>query len=304
MAEAGEDDIERRLNYQLCECEGTRLRFRGPMPDGAQPFVAVLGGNEAYGKYVEHPFPALLQDWIDMPVINLGVQQAGLSLFAEEYWLLETASRADLTVLQVLGAQNMSNRLYSVHTRRNDRFLTVSPALRDMYPNVDFADINFTGHLLETLHARSRAAFSVVLEELKFSWVQRMRRVVQSIRSDVLLLWVSDRRPEETTDAPSGHEPMFVDRAMLDELSTDVLGVVEVVGSAAPTLEGKIFTSNEVEAAQSLPGPADHARVAEALASEISRLWDCPGKSWPARASDQSFSISSGTAVKRSATRP
>ena len=39
---------------------------------------------------------------------------------------------ARLTVLQVTGAQNMSNRFYSVHPRRNDRFLKASPLLRAM----------------------------------------------------------------------------------------------------------------------------------------------------------------------------
>lgn len=299
-----DEDAEAQLDYQLCGFDGTRLCFRGPAPDFERPFVAVLGGNETYGKYVQHPFPDLLSGWIDMPVMNLGVQQAGVSLFAEERLLLDVASKADLTVLQVLGAQNMSNRLYSVHTRRNDRFLGVSPALRDMYPTVDFSQINFTGHLLDTLSRQSRGAYAVLMEELKFSWVQRMRRVVQEIASDVLLLWVSDRRPEETGHRLTENEPMFVDRSMLDDLSDDICGVVEVVGLSAPSLDGKVFGENEEDAAQCLPGPADHARIAEALAIEISGLKQRPGENSSARAVNQSFSINSGTAVKRSATRP
>ncbi len=143
---------------------------------------------------------------------------------------------------------------------------------------VDFSQINFTGHLLETLTLQSRGAFAVLMEELKFSWLQRMRRVVQTIESDVVLLWVSDRHPDQTDHKLHESEPMFVDRAMLDELSGDVCGVVEVVGRSAPSLDGKVCSAKEAGAAQLLPGPADHARVAEALASEISRLERKPGR--------------------------
>ena len=304
LSEEVEEDANRRLDYQLCEFEGTRLSFRGPAPDFDQPYVAVLGGNETYGKYVQNPFPDLLGDWIETPVMNLGVQQAGLSLFAEERWLLDIASKAEVTVLQVLGAQNMSNRLYSVHSRRNDRFLGVSPALRNMYPTVDFSQINFTGHLLETLSQQSRGAFAVLMEELKFSWVQRMRRLVRTIESDVVLLWVSDRHPDQSGNHLHQSEPMFVDRTMLNELAGDVCGIVEVVSRSDPSLDGKVCSANEVDAAQLLPGPADHARIAEALASELARLRENPGETTSARVTNQSFSINSGSAVKRSATRP
>lgn len=273
------------LDYQLCEFKGTRLRFRGPAPDLSAPFVAVLGGTETYGKYVEHPFPALLQDWLETPVANFGVQQAGLTLFSEERWLLDTASRAEVTVLQVLGAQNMSNRLYSVHSRRNDRFLGVSPALRDMYPDVDFAEVNFTGHLLDTLATGQRGVFAALVDELKWAWVQRMRRIVQAIDGKVILLWVSDRCPDETRNRPQECEPHFVDRAMLDELSADVADVVEIVRPAPASLEGMVFTEGEAEAAENLPGPADHARIAEALAISIARLRGDPDAACRARAS-------------------
>jgi len=278
VAEAG-------LDYRLCGFDGTRLKFRGPVPDLSKPFIAVLGGNDAYGKYVEYPFPALLQDWLETPVMNLGVQQAGLSLFAEERCLIDLASRAELTVLQVLGAQNMSNRLYSVHSRRNDRFLGASVALREMFPDVDFAEVNFTGHLLSTLAKRSRAAFSALVDELKWAWVQRMRRVVQSIDGDVVLLWVSDRQPEDTRHRLSESEPMFVDRDMLDDLSDEVAAIVEVVRPVEASVDGMVFKDDEAEAAEYLPGPADHAWIAEALATGIARLRECPDTVTRARAS-------------------
>jgi hypothetical protein len=207
-------------------------------------------------------------------VANFGVPQAGLSLFSEEPWLMDAASRADVTVLQVLGAQNMSNRLYSVHARRNDRFLAVSPDLREMFPKVDFAEINFTGHLIEEL-SKDVMSFQKLVDELKWAWLQRMRRLVSIIQGDVILLWMSDRRPDEGGLSRHASEPLFVDRLMLDEMSTQVASIVEVVTEKTPhKLDEMITLEGEKDAAMRLPGPNDHMRAAEAIAIEISRLKD------------------------------
>ncbi|MEO0945575.1 MAG: DUF6473 family protein [Pseudomonadota bacterium] len=273
MAEAVGQTDAAGLDYQPWGFEGTKLRFRGPPVDLNAPFVAVLGGTETYGKYVETPFPVKLQEWINTPVANLGVHQAGLTLFSEERWLLETASRADVCILQVLGAQNMSNRMYSVHARRNDRFLAASDALREMYQGVDFAEINFTGHLLKTLYAQSEIGFAKLMDELKWAWIQRMKRIVQMIECDVILLWASDRSPNETGHPLGDTEPMFVDREMLDALEQEGARVVEVVlPDMHETAEGMVFSDGKRGAATALPGPAEHTRIAEVLAEAIAQL--------------------------------
>lgn len=260
------------LNYRLCGFPGSRIEFRGPVPDMSEPFVAMLGGTETFGKYVGAPFPSLFAEWARMPVMNLGVCHSGLSLLDSEKWLLDAASRADLTVLQVPGAQTVSNRLYCVHPRRNDRFIGASPRLCRMFPDVDFAEINFTGHLMETLARRSPEAFSKVIDELRQAWMHRMRKVIDSIRGDVLLLWMSDRHPEAR-----GGEPLFVNRDMLDRLTPYTVGMVEAVFPEEPSLEGKIVPFGEEQAALKLPGPVQHARIAEALVDRISRLGLVPG---------------------------
>ncbi len=301
----GDETIEPTLDYQLATIPGSRLQVRGPLPDFDSPFVAVLGGNEVFGKYVATPFPELLADQIGLPVANLGVVHAGLSLFSEEQGLLDLASKAQVTVLQVLGAQNMSNRLYSVHSRRNDRFLGVSPALRDLFPDVDFAEINFTGHLISTLRAASPDAFQVLVDELKWAWVQRMHRVLSLIRGEVILLWVSDHSPDITPPHVDDCEPHFVDAGMLGEIEGAYSRVVEVTVEPRASLDGKVFPRHEAMAARRLPAQSDHVRIADSLTQALSEMNVVPGNTHNAAGErDQSFSISSGTAVNRSATRP
>lgn len=293
------------LDHQLCDFDETKLRFRAPVPDFDSSFIAVLGGGETYGRYVAEPYPSLLSEWADIPVMNFGVLQAGLSLFSQERWLIDMASKADLTVLQVLGAQNMSNRLYSVHSRRNDRFIGVSPALREIYPQVDFAEINFTGHLLATLKATSQSSFDVLVDELKWAWVQRMRRLVSSIQSDVLLLWISDHAPDETQNNLDESEPHFVDQTMLDSLADEVVGVVKVVSEPEQWLDSDAFSEHDINAVRRMPGPKQHAAIAEAILDVAQEKGISLGRSFERpNVMDQSFSMRDGTASKRSATKP
>lgn len=291
------------LDYRLCDLPGSRLQFRGPLPSFEEPYIAVLGGNETFGKYVASPYPERLADWVGMPVANLSAPQAGLSLFSEERVLLDIASKARVTVFQVLGAQNMSNRLYGVHARRNDRFVSVSPALREIYPTVDFTEVHFTGHLMNTLANTSEAAFRVVVDELKWAWKQRMRRLLSLIEGEIILLWASSRPPPEETEPFDDCEPVFVDRSMIEELSGGFSDIVDVVIERDRSLTGKIAPAGEREAACRLPGPSAHQQMADALAPVIAERLNGPGRN-AARSQPHSFSISSGTAVKRSATRP
>jgi hypothetical protein len=256
-------------DYGLCDVPGSRHRFRGPSVDFDEPFVAVLGGTETFGKYVTAPYPSLLGRKLNTPVMNFGIAQVGLTLLCDDDWLLDRASQADLTVLQVPSAQNMSNRLYSVHSRRNDRFLNVSPALRAIFPKVDFADIHFTGHLLEVLQAASRSGFEIVVNELKLAWVRRMQWVLALIQSRVLLLWVADHRPDARACRIDATGPSFVDRSMLDTLQDQAIGLVEYVSHPTHSVEGMVFPENERRAARSSLGPEDHAAIANALAEAL-----------------------------------
>ncbi len=309
---------QKAIQYDLCRYAGTRLSFRGPRQSFQMPYIAALGGTETFGPFVQAPFPALLEEWLDQPVVNLGVRQAGVSLFASEQWMLDCAAKADVVVLQVMGAGNMSNRLYSVHSRRNDRFLAVSPVLRELFPTVDFTDFSFIRHLLQTLAERSSDGFAVLVEELRFAWLQRMRRVLSCIDAPVVLLWMSDRSVSTPSDIPQGPDPLFVTKSMLDTLANDVAAIVEVVaGTEEDRLAGKLFTHAEKDAAFSAPSPVHHAKVAEELCNVIRDIQSAEDSECDSslisrdreiftrsRSGIQpSFSSSSGTAVKRSATR-
>ena len=265
---------EAALDYQHCRYGTSRIAFRGPRRELIQPYVAVLGGTETYGKFVADPFPDLLERKLGRVTANFGCVNAGLDVFLNDQTVMQACADASVTVIQITGAQNMSNRFYTVHPRRNDRFLRASNMMQQIWPEVDFTDVHFTRHLLKVLQPGASARFERLRQELSEAWVARMRALIRRFRGRVVLLWMADRAPEDEADFVAEAGPLFVTRPMLEALRDEALDIVEVVsprGYAETGTEGMVFAPLEEPAAAALPGPDAHAAVAETLADRLER---------------------------------
>ena len=264
------------LDYFPCRYGTSKLLFRGPRRRLQDDYVAYLGGIETYGKFIEMPFPTLIEHETGIKAVNLGCVNAGVDAYVTDKSLVNICARAKVTVIQLMGAQNMSNRFYAVHPRRNDRFLRASKLLQTIYSEIDFTDFSFTRHMLIELAAAAPAKFAMVESELKDAWVARMQTLIEQIDGKVVLLWLSDHSPEQAASrGMSEAEPLFVDRAMIDRLAVSVSDVVEIVSDPAERragLDEMAFAPLEEPAAEEMLGPVVHRRVVAALAPVISGL--------------------------------
>lgn len=262
------------LDYLPCRYGQSKLLFRGPQRSLEGTFCAFLGGTETYGKFVERPFPALLESDMGVPMVNLGYQNAGVDLYLNEPVLLEACAQAKVTVIQLPGAQNMTNRYYSVHPRRNDRFLHAAQILQTVYREVDFTDFHFTRHMLKTLKTLSPEKYVLVERELREAWVARMRQLLQQIEGPTVLLWLGNCQAEGTAQDSLGPDPLFLDRHMVEAITPFATELIEVNPSASARAFGTIgmaCAEMELPAAAHLPGPMIHAEVAAALEPAIRR---------------------------------
>lgn len=269
------DKTQAGLDYAPCRYGTSRTLFRGPAKSLQGTYIPILGGTETYGRFVERPFADLVEERLGRTTVNFGCINAGLDVFVNDPVVVRSCAQAALTVVQVVGAQNMSNRFYSVHPRRNDRFLRASRQMTEIWPDVDFTGIHFTRHLLNTLRASSREKFEMLRRELSEAWVARMRGLVREIGGRVVLLWMADHGPEEPGDLTAENGPLFVTRDMLDALRPEVLDIVEVISPrpyGAAEAEGMVFPEMERPVAENLPGPAMHRLTAEALAPRLDAL--------------------------------
>lgn len=260
------------LDYQPSALPGSALRFRGPLNGDGGPAVVCIGSSETFGRFIDAPFAAQLDQALDVPVLNLGVMNAGLDVMMNDPAIAAAVADADAVVMQITSAHNMTNRFYSVHPRRNDRFLSASAMLRTIYPQVDFTEFHFTRHLLSQLRDASADRFEIVRTELESAWVARMRRYLNSLAVPVHLLWLSNRQPDMPEDADLARHPLFVNSKMLEEVREDAASLT-IVAPGDPNVEnstqGKFYGPKEEAAARLLPGPDLHGLAAERLLENL-----------------------------------
>lgn len=261
------------LDYFPCRYGKSKLLFRGPRRDLTKPFVAAMGGTETYGKFVAEPWPNLLEDRLGLSVVNFGYLNAGIDVFANEPQVADVSKMARLSVVQLLGAPNMSNRFYAVHPRRNDRFLRASNLMRAVFDDVDFTEFNFTRHMLNTLQSYAPERFESLVAELRLAWLARMKSLLEKFSGPTVLLWLGEYRPPLTHE-PLGPEPLLLTSAMVQEIAPLANALVKVEPSVMARSAGTVgmhYSPLEEPAAATMPGPLVHQEVAEALAPVVAK---------------------------------
>lgn len=262
-------------DHARCRYATPKLPFRGLDRAPGGRYVVAVGGTETFGKFVDRPYPDLLEHDIGLPVINFGAVNAGIDVFASERMVLDACSGAQAVVLQVMGAHNLRNRFYCVHPRRNDRFLRASPELRALYPDIDFTEFAFTRHLIRTLVETDPQRFAAVKDELRSEWLARMTFFLETVAAPVVLLWMAGRSPDDPSTLDHLSDPLFVTADMIDAIRPRLAGIVVAQGSGAlarglPT--GAVRGDVRAHAAAMVPDADMHRHAAQAVARGLRGL--------------------------------
>ncbi|MCL4675279.1 MAG: hypothetical protein KJZ59_04455 [Pararhodobacter sp.] len=115
-------------------------------------------------------------------------QIEGVDYHLADRTLSDAAAQARAFVLVLPPLGNLNNPYYSVHPRRNDRFVAARQPLKALYPEVDFAPMAFTGHVLGTLAATCPARFSEVRRILIGAWCDRMQTLLSRLPTPGVLI--------------------------------------------------------------------------------------------------------------------
>ena len=260
------------LSYAPCRYGMSRIFFRGPRRKLDSPYLAFIGGTETFGKFIDQPLPNLVERELGQTCVNFGCVNAGVDAFVNDPTIMAACHDAEFTVVQVMGANNLSNRFYSVHPRRNDRFLRASTVMQAIFNDVDFSEFTFTRHMLSSLLETSADRFDIVVQELREAWIARMRNMLGQIGPRSILLWFSrdtlDNRPWQEREDPIQGDPLFITAAMIDDLRDLVHDVVVVnpteiaIGQGT---KGMYFSPMQAKAAAEMLGVACHHEASAKL---------------------------------------
>ena len=248
----------RALDYTLCQYGVSRNIFRGPRKSFCKPYIVCLGGSETFGQSVPAPFPILTERLIGQTVVNLGVTHAGPDLYLKDDAVIDIARKAELCVLQVMGANNMSNPYYKVHPRRNDRFIKALPALGELFPEVDFTEFHYTKHLLHHLNLMDCGRFQLISTALRKTWCDKMKRLLKVINRPTVLLWMQNEPASFSFDS----DPLFVTEREISSLSSQVLSISNYRRCSTPTAYSKYQFSDTLD-------QDCHAEISMRLATDI-----------------------------------
>ena len=127
----------------------------------------------------------------------------------------------------------MSNRMYSVYPRRNQRLRGVSEALKSLYPQIDFTQFKYVSAMIRKLKSEDDSSWKVVEAELKSAWMARMLELLEDIETKKVLIWLMPKGVEFSDS--------LISEAMIAVVSKKVDRIVRVEvpeKSAARTLLG------------------------------------------------------------------
>ena len=200
------------VSYKPFYLKGTEYLFRGPEPDLNKPYFSCVGAAQTFGCLCEDPYPNLLSEDIELPVLNLGFGGAG-ALFFENKELLNTINKGKFAVIQIMSGRNESNSLLNsrngvvpLYRTADKKKLTPPDAYKWLLENHDLATVK------------------KVVEETRESWVQSYKSLLSHITVPTILFWFSKRSPDytETYDTSAdllGNFPHLVNRAMIQKVS-------------------------------------------------------------------------------------
>lgn len=261
-----------------CRYGASPLAFRGPKRPSTGRFIACLGGGETYAKFVQKPYCDLLETVLNIPCLNLSCPHAGPDVFLKDPAICALVSTAELTIVQTPSPVNLSNKFYKVHPRRNDRFTAPCKALRKLYPEIDFFEVNFCGHLIQLLSKIDPKRFRVIVAELHATWLNRMSELITLSSGPVLLLHLVklNAAGQKITEGTEAIPPTFYE--YLAGRGAQILTVQAPVGQ----MEQKHVPPHEGPFAAEMFGPAAHRKIATLAAPLIASALKTPGAAYKA----------------------
>ncbi len=249
----------------VCQYEGSNRLFRGPERSLDSAYVACLGGEMTFGRFVDQPFPAVLERKLDRRCVNLGSLFCGAEALSQDDGVLDLVNGSDLCILQLPDILGQSNGFFRVHPRRNDRFVAPSEDLKSLYPEADFTDIHFVRHLVSRLNSYSDARFDFVAQEISRSWIEKVSSFLAKVVPPVILLWLE---METDLDGPGSNDPIRVEPNMIEGLKPLCAETVSMKvrrSGESDELEDMLFGTLQQPIADHMIGPATHRKIAETL---------------------------------------
>ncbi|HEY1614810.1 MAG TPA: DUF6473 family protein [Rhizomicrobium sp.] len=222
----------RCVDYEIWFHGELRHPLRGPRAlfDTTARYWSFVGAAQTFGRFVQHPFPALVSDCFGMQHVNLGFAGAGPEYFASKPGLLEVINGSSLCFLQIMSGRSVSTTLLKTIGQGGMLKFMDGPLLGEKMLALDAYKA--------LLQKYGRAEIAKQIADVKSNWCRSYLELIGKIRVPTILVWVSSREKNydlscESAEQVLGEFPHLITPA---ELAT--------IESADRPLVGRTFAGN------------------------------------------------------------
>lgn len=218
------------VDYQMYCLARTGLWFRGPEPEALNrnQYFTCIGAAQTVGCFCKKPYPALLQEKLNVYGLNLGYGGSGPSFFLKYPALLEYINNGKFTIVQVMSGRSESNSLFEsggleyLKKRSDGVFIGANDAYQELLRHEARLRIKLGGRELFFL-PKSVAKIDELIAETRLNWLKRFSELLKKIETPKILLYFSKRKPEYkqhyySVSALFGDFPQLITASMLDGL--------------------------------------------------------------------------------------
>lgn len=267
MSEYYQDLDAPHFDYDMQAVPGIAThKFRGPIPNLKQPYMACIGGAQTMGRFTADAYPQLLSDELSLPCLNLGLGGAGPA-FALRPEVLTLLQRAQLVVVQIFSGRSASNSRYdsSAEGRNFGRCVRTG------------AFVAYEQFLSQLMLRQDESLTRRIIAETREDFAFSMNALARALPNPTVLLWFSQRKPAYVSDyreSPSilNHYPQLIDAPTLATFRDAYAAYVECsegLGLPQPLWHGEPVDATRQDSQGRLhnyyPSPEMHAAAAEKL---------------------------------------
>ena len=212
------------VDYDLYRFSDDMPMVRGPRPSAADfvtgNYITIMGAAQLFGRFHAVPLHRMIALRCKVPVLNLSVGGAGPGYFLSRKRIIQAANRSRFVILQVLSGRSIGCEEYP-----GERL--TAPANRPGTPARDRLEI------LEEIWHESRAEAKRLVSKWSGNYVRAYLDLIKRIERPVVLVWMSERAPEEWTPdhldkGPRwGAFPQLVSREMVSEIANECAHYLE-----------------------------------------------------------------------------
>jgi Domain of unknown function (DUF6473) len=168
---------------------GRPLQIRGPKPTRLEPgkYFVCLGAAQTFGRFCQRPFPTILQDQLEMPVLNISHGGAGPRFWCgDNAHLLKYLNNARFVALQVMSGRSSSCSLFE------------SDGVGFYRRKSDGAEMSSDAALGVIIQSGDTQLLTRVVDEMQQDWYDSYADLISRIKVPTILLWFASRRQRYT----------------------------------------------------------------------------------------------------------